>query len=159
MIPQLAGLGAMILWSRSSDRNLERRYHAAIPVLLAGVALFLMAATRSPWLILPLVSILSAGVYCYAGPFWALPTEFLAGFSAAAGIALINSIGNLAGFVGPYLIGFISERTGALGGFAAAGVPLIVSAVLLVRLPKTGASRLGCHTTRSESGRVMRQIG
>jgi D-galactonate transporter len=136
MMPQLAGLGAMILWSRSSDHTMERRYHAAIPVLLGGLALFLMTTTRSPWLLLPLVSILAAGVYCYAGPFWALPTEFLAGFSAAAGIALINSIANLAGFVGPYLIGFISERAGTLGGFAAAGVPMIVSAVLLIRLPK-----------------------
>jgi ACS family tartrate transporter-like MFS transporter len=93
MMPQLAGLGAMILWSRNSDRSMERRCHAAIPVLLGGLALFLITTTRSPWLLLPLVSILAAGVYCYAGPFWALPTEFLAGFSAAAGIALINSMG------------------------------------------------------------------
>jgi MFS family permease len=136
MIPQLAGLGAMIVWSRSSDRSLERRYHAAIPVLMAGLALTLIGRAGSPWLLLALVSILAAGVYCYAGPFWALPNEFLAGYSAAAGIALINSIGNLGGFAGPYLIGFISERTGSLGGFAAAAVPMILSAVLLMRLPK-----------------------
>ena len=155
MIPQIVGLGAMVLWSRSSDRSMERRYHAAIPVLLAGLALLLMTATRSPWLILVLVSILSAGVYCYAAPFWALPTEFLAGFSAAAGIALINSIGNLAGFVGPYLIGFISERTDALGGFAVAGAPLIVSTVLLIRLPKRSPSKPGCESPQFGSARVM----
>jgi ACS family tartrate transporter-like MFS transporter len=147
MFPQLAGLGAMILWSRSSDRSME----------LGGLALFLMTATRSPWFLLPLVSILAAGVYCYNAPFWALPMEFLTGFSAAAGIALINSIGNLAGFVGPYLIGFISERAGTLGGFAAAGVPMIVSAVLLICLPKRGPSGRGYETAHSKSARVTGQ--
>ncbi len=88
-----------------------------------------------------LVSLLAAGVYSYAGPFWTLPNEFLAGFSAAARIALISSIGNLAGFVGPSFIGFISQRTGSIGGFAAAAGPPIFSAIVLVLLPRKPTSR------------------
>jgi MFS transporter, ACS family, tartrate transporter len=61
-----------------------------------------------------LLCLLAAGVYSVIGPFWALPSEFLTGFSAAAGIALINSVGNLGGFVGPYMIGAIAMRTGNL---------------------------------------------
>jgi len=141
MLPHLVGLGAMIVWSRSSDRSLERRYHAAIPVLLAGLALVVMGRTHSPMLLLALVSLLAAGIYCYTGPFWTLPSQFLTGFSAAAGIALINSIGNLAGFVGPSLIGLISQRTGTLTGFGAVALPVIFSGVLLVLLPKRARSK------------------
>jgi ACS family tartrate transporter-like MFS transporter len=150
MLPHLVGLAAMIAWSRNSDRTLERRYHAAIPPLLAGVALVVMSRTHSALLLLVLVSILAAGIYSYTGPFWTLPNEFLTGFSAAAGIALINSIGNLGGFAGPYLIGFISERTGTLAGFAAAGVPLMVSAAMLMRLPKRALSNQPPGTPPSE---------
>jgi hypothetical protein len=68
-------------------------------------------------------------------PFWALPDEFLAGFSAAAGIALINSLGNVGGFVGPYKIGAIAIRTGNLyAGLALAAIPLFMSATLVLLL-------------------------
>ena len=71
------------------------------------------------------------------GPFWTLPSEFLTGFSAAAGIALINSVGNLGGLVGPYVIGTIAMRTGHLyAGLAIAGVPLFISATLVLLLPR-----------------------
>lgn len=109
MIPNLVGLLGMIIVSRSSDRTGERRYHAAIPLILGGAALVLLSATRSPFFQLALLSVLAVGVYGYVGPFWALPSEFLTGFSAAAGIGLINSVGNLGGFVGPWAIGAISS--------------------------------------------------
>jgi ACS family tartrate transporter-like MFS transporter len=141
MIPHLVGLIAMVLVARSSDRRLERRYHAGVPLFLAGVALLFMTSTHSPYLLLVLLSVL-AGIYSYFGPFWALPSEFLSGFSAAAGIALINSIGNLAGFFGPYLIGFVGARTGSLyHGFALAGIPLILAAVFLLFLPRNAGVR------------------
>lgn len=75
------------------------------------------------------------------GPFFSLPSEFLTGFSAASGIALINSVTNLGGFVGLYAFGAVSQRTGSLyGGLALAGVSLFVSATLLLLLPKKGRS-------------------
>jgi MFS transporter, ACS family, tartrate transporter len=137
MIPHLVGLAAMIFVSRSSDRRLERRYHAAIPLIIAGCALALMDTTRSPVLLLTLLSLLAVGIYSYVGPFWALPNEFLAGSSAAVGIALINSVGNLGGFVGPWAIGAMATWTGSIyRGLALVGIPLLVSATLLLRLPR-----------------------
>ena len=136
-IPNLVGLAAMILVSRSSDRTLERRYHVAIPAITAGIALALLGTTRSPFYSVTLLTFLAVGVYSFFGPFWALPSEFLTGFSAAAGIALINSLGNLSQLVGPYMIGGIAMRTGNLyAGLAIAGVPLFISAALVLLLPK-----------------------
>jgi len=136
-IPSVVGLAAMILVSRSSDRRLERRYHVAIPAIIAGLALALLGATRSPFYSVILLSLLAAGVYSFYGPFWALSSEFLTGFSAAAGIALINSIGNLGGFAGPAMIGAIAMKTGNLyAGLALAGVSLFISAMLVLVLPR-----------------------
>jgi ACS family tartrate transporter-like MFS transporter len=145
-IPSLVGLAAMILVSRSSDRRLERRLHVAIPAIVAGVALALLGTTRSPFYSVILLSLLAVGVYSFYGPFWALPSEFLTGFSAAAGIALINSVGNLGGFAGPYMIGAITMRTGNLyAGFSLAGVALFMSAGLVWLLPRTARSAaMGC---------------
>ncbi len=137
MIPHLVGILAMVVVSRSSDRLLERRYHAAIPALVGGVALLLMGPFHSPLFLVALLSLLAAGVYSVVGPFWALPGEFLTGFSAAAGIGLINSVANLGGFVGPYAIGVMSGWTGGIYvGLALAGIPLLLSATLLCLLPR-----------------------
>jgi sugar phosphate permease len=138
MIPSLVGLAAMILISRSSDRTLERRYHVAIPAITGGVALVLLGAAHSTFLAVVLLSFVAIGVYGFFGPFWALPSGFLTGFSAAAGLALINSAGNLAGFVGPYAIGAISKTTGSLyAGLALAGVLMFAAAILVLLLPKS----------------------
>jgi MFS transporter, ACS family, tartrate transporter len=136
-IPSLVGLVAMIGVSRSSDRMLERRYHVAIPAIVAGTALVLLGTTRSPVYSVLLLSLLGIGAYSFLAPFWAFPNEFLTGFSAAAGIALINSVGNLGGLAGPYLIGAIAVRTGNIyAGLAIAGVALFVSATLVLLLPR-----------------------
>jgi MFS transporter, ACS family, tartrate transporter len=135
-IPNLVGLAVMILVSRSSDRTLERRYHVAIPAIMAGTALVLLGTTRSPFNSVALLCLLAAGLYSSFGPFWALPSEFLTGYSAAAGIALINSVGNLGGFAGPYMIGRIATRTGnPYAGLAIAGVALFISTTLVLLLP------------------------
>jgi ACS family tartrate transporter-like MFS transporter len=136
-IPNLVGLAAMIFVSRSSDRTLERRYHVAIPAIMAGIALALLGTTRSPFYSVTLLTFLAVGVYSLLGPFWALPSEFLTGFSAAAGIALVNSVGNLSQLAGPYMIGAIAMRTGNLyAGLAIVGVPLFISAILVLLLPR-----------------------
>jgi len=137
MIPHLVGLLVMVLVSRSSDRKLERRYHAAIPAVVGGIALLLLGTTNSPVFSIVLLSFMALGIYSFYGPFYSLPSEFLTGFSAASGIALISSVANLGGFVGPYAIGAINGRTGSLyGGLVAVGVSLFVSAMLLLVLPK-----------------------
>jgi MFS transporter, ACS family, tartrate transporter len=137
MIPYLTALLAMILVSRSSDRKLERRYHAAIPLTIGGIALLLLGTAASPWSSIALLSFVAMGIYSYVGPFWTLPSEFLTGYSAASGIALINSIASLGGFVGPYAIGATSDRTGSLyGGLAVAALSLFLSATLVLLLPR-----------------------
>ena len=137
MIPSLVALPAMILVSRSSDCKLERRFHVAIPAVTAGIALALLGTARSPFYSVTFLTLLAVGAYSVYGPFWALPSEFLTGFSAAAGIALINSVGNLSQFAAPYLIGSIAMRTGSLyAGLAIAAVPLFIAATLVLLLPK-----------------------
>jgi MFS transporter, ACS family, tartrate transporter len=137
VIPSFVGLVAMIAVSRSSDRTLERRYHVAISALFASTALLLLGTTSSQFFSVTLLCLLTAGVYSYIGPFWALPSEFLTGYSAAAGIALINSAGNLGGLVGPLAIGMVIQRSGALAtGLAFAAVPVLVAAALVLLLPR-----------------------
>ena len=136
MVPHLAGLAAMILVSRSSDRRRERRYHSAIPIIIGGMALVMLGTTRSPLLSITLWSFVAMGIYSFFGPFFSIPSKFLAGFSAASGIALINSVGGLGGFVGPSAIGALAHGTrGIYGGLALAGISLFVSATLVLLLP------------------------
>jgi ACS family tartrate transporter-like MFS transporter len=137
MIPYVVGLLAMVMVSRSSDRHMERKYHAAIPAAIAGIALVSMGATHSAFSSIFLLCCASLGIYSVYGPLWSLPSEFLTGFAAASGIALMSSIANLGGFAGPYMVGIVSQRTGSLfGGLALTGVSLFVSATLALLLPK-----------------------
>src|SRR5450631_2188770 len=136
MIPYLAGLLAMVLVSRNSDRTMERRYHVAIPAAVAGIALVSLGATHSTFSSIFFLCFASVGIYSVYGPFYSLPCEFLTGFAAASGIALISSVANLGGFAGPYAIGVISQRTGSLyAGLALTGVSLFVCAALASLLP------------------------
>ena len=141
MIPSFTALMGMVLVSRSSDRKLERRYHAAIPAIVGGVALLLLGTTHSTFFTIALLSFGAVGIYSFYGPYYSLPCEFLTGFAAASGIALINSFAHLGGFIGPSAVGLITQRTGSLyGGLALAGASLFVSAAFVLLLP-TGAGR------------------
>jgi MFS transporter, ACS family, tartrate transporter len=143
MIPHLAGLAAMILVSRRSDRRLERRFHAAIPLFFAGAALLLLGTTNSPALSIVLWSFVAMGIYSFFGPFFSIPSAFLTGFSAASGIALINAIGSLGGFAGPSVIGSLASGTRSIyAGLALAGISLFVSAALVLLLPEKAARRI-----------------
>jgi len=134
-IPHICGLIAMLMLSRHSDRTQERRWHAAIPAILGGVALLMVGRATSSALSIALLALMAIGVDSFFGPFWTLPGKFLTGVAAASGIALINSVGNLGGFVGPYVIGAVSRRTGGTsGGLAFVGVSMMVSAMLVLLL-------------------------
>jgi ACS family tartrate transporter-like MFS transporter len=153
MIPYVVGLIAMILVARSSDRRLERRYHAAIPATIAAMSLVSLGATAttSVFISVLLWCLVAFGIYSLYGPFWSLPNEFLTGFSAAAGIALINSFGNLGGFVGPYAIGAINKQTGSFrGGLEFAGVSLFISAMLILALRKRTEQQVTATESASE---------
>jgi MFS transporter, ACS family, tartrate transporter len=145
MVPYAIATVAMVAWSRHSDRTRERQLHSALPLLLAGVALAGTAATRDPFISMTLISAALAGLYAFKSPFWALPGLFLTPATAAISIAAINSIGNLGGFAGPYVLGVVKDWTGsALGGLLFLSALLFVSFLMtwLVRLKpsETGAS-------------------
>ncbi|HET6307940.1 MAG TPA: MFS transporter [Rhodopila sp.] len=125
----------MILWGRSSDRSGERVFHNALPLGWMALALVATFWAHSLWTLLPLLTLVLAGTYASKGPFWALSSEWLAAPVAAAGLAQINALGNLSGFVCNYLIGWIKDETGSfplaimpIAALAAAGT----MAVLLV---------------------------
>jgi MFS family permease len=148
MIPNLLGLIAMVVASRHSDRTLERRYHLATLGALAGIAFLLLGVPRSPFFSVVLFSAVAVGAYSFLPIFFSLPGEFLTGFSAAAGIAVVTSVANFGGFVGPYTVGLIRQRTGSFySGLICAGISFLVSTSLAFLLPKralpTAGERLG----------------
>ena len=126
-IPYLFAAIAMVLWGRRSDRTGERRWHIALPLLLAGAA-FAWSAYSGPLLpTMIALTLATLGFYAAFGPFWSLPTALLTGTGAAAGIALVNSMGNAAGFAGPYIVGVLKQSTGS---FSAALLFLAVALAL-----------------------------
>ncbi len=127
-VPYTGAVAAMILFSRSADRRRERRWHTAIPMLIGalGLTLSAIAGTHTVAAMICL-TIAAGGVLTCAPLFWSLPTALLGGTAAAAGIAAINSIGNLAGFASPYVVGWLKDVTHS----TAAGM-YAVSAVLVV---------------------------
>ncbi|MFF1353402.1 MFS transporter [Streptomyces sp. NPDC058297] len=126
-VPFLAALVAMNLFGRSADKRRERRWHLVVPSLMGAVG-FSLAASWSGSTVLSLIalSFAAAGVLTCAPLFWSLPTAFLGGAAAAAGLAVINSVGNLAGFVSPYMIGALKDATGSTS------IPMYVLALSLV---------------------------
>ncbi len=111
-IPYLFGTIAMILWARHSDATRERVKHVGAPLLLTAAALATSSYIADPTMTMIVLTVAAIGVFCTFAVFWTLPTAWLSGTAAAGAIALINSIGNLAGFGGPYLIGWVKEATG-----------------------------------------------
>jgi D-galactonate transporter len=126
-VPYLFGTVAMILWARHSDASRERVFHVGAPLLLTAVALGICGYVTDPMTTMVVLTVAAIGVFCTFGVFWTLPTAWLSGTAAAGAIALINSIGNLAGFAGPYLIGWVKETTGSTstGLFVLAALPLL----------------------------------
>jgi ACS family tartrate transporter-like MFS transporter len=127
MIPYAFATVAMVAWSVHSDRTGERQLHSALPLLLAAISLGATALTRGAVPSILLICVALAGLYAFKSPFWSLPGLFLTRSTAAISIAAINSIGNLGGFAGPYLIGV---ARGWAGGQA--GGLLFLSALLLI---------------------------
>jgi MFS transporter, ACS family, tartrate transporter len=114
--PYVIGLIGMVWWGRRSDRMAERRFHAALPLFLAAAGIAVSTALDDPTLKMLSLCVAGFGIFACLPVFWTLPTAFLSGAAAAAGIAVINSIGNLAGFAGPFAMGWIKDHTGSYAG-------------------------------------------
>jgi ACS family tartrate transporter-like MFS transporter len=132
-LPYAAAMVAMVLWSRHSDRTGERHLHAAGACLLNFAGLAVCAFLHDPVLMMVAIILGQMGQSAIAPTFWTLPTAMLSGTAAAGGIALINAVGNLGGFLGPTLMGSIRDATGSfsLGLLAIATGGLVAGVVLL----------------------------
>jgi len=138
-IPYCVGLIAILLVGWSSDRTKERRWHTALSIVAASAGLLLAVIWRDRFaLSVAMFCIAAAGIYAYLPGFWSLPTSFLSGTAAAASIGLINSVGNLGGYAGPYVVGYLSTLTGSfLGGVLYLSLSALVAAVLVLSIRAT----------------------
>jgi len=142
-IPFVCAIVAMNLFGRSADRRQERRWHLIVPALMGAIGFTVAASyTQNTVVSLAFLSLAAAGVLTCAPLFWSLPTAFLSGTAAAAGIAAINSVGNLAGFASPYLIGYLKDLTGStqIGMYVLAGA-LVLGAIGVWLTPKQLVNR------------------
>jgi ACS family tartrate transporter-like MFS transporter len=140
MIPYLCGAISMVVWGFLSDRMGERRWNLTLACTVATAGLIIAGlSTGTAWSVVGM-SIAAIGLYGSKGPFWSMPPMFLTGMAAAAGIAWINSLGNLGGFFGPTIVGWVRNTTGSYAGglYALAGFALLAAVV----------SALWLHTPR-----------
>ncbi|MSR14327.1 MAG: MFS transporter [Gammaproteobacteria bacterium] len=134
-LPYVAAAAGMVLIGISSDRRGERFLHVAIPSSIGALGFIASAYIVSPVVGLIALTVAAVGDYGTRGPFWALPGRFLSGTAAAAGIALINTMGALGGFVGPYAVGYLKTLTGSFEiGLLFLAVLLLVGALGTLRL-------------------------
>ncbi|OZD09751.1 MFS transporter [Rhodococcus sp. 06-221-2] len=148
-VPFAVGALAMVLWSRHSDRTGERTWHVAIPTLIGAVSILVALYMDSPFTTMIAVTVNAVGVFCALPVFWYLPSAFLTGAGAAAGIAIINSVGNLSGFGAPYVTGWLLDATGnAKAGLWVVGGVMMLAVGLVLALHR----RTVDHSTSSDAG-------
>jgi ACS family tartrate transporter-like MFS transporter len=149
MIPYLCGCVSMIVWGWISDRMGERRWNLFGACILSAAGLIIAGMTVGTYWSLIGMSMAAAGFYGSKGMFWSMPPMFLTGMAAATGIAWINSLGNLGGFFGPSIVGWVKDETGSFAGglYALAGFALMsaVVAALWLHIPRrtVAAPQLG----------------
>jgi ACS family tartrate transporter-like MFS transporter len=133
-IPYVAATIGLVVVGASSDRMRERRWHVAVPCLIGAAGFVLtVIAPQNLAVSLATLSIAAFGIWGTLGPFWTLPTAFLRGSAAAGGIALVNSVGNVGGFVGPNLVAWVHEQSGGFhaGLLTLAGILVLGAAIVL----------------------------
>ncbi|MGY3120488.1 cyanate permease [Bradyrhizobium sp. S3.14.4] len=133
-LPFIFGAAGMVLLGRHSDRTMERKGHVAAALLMAAVGIGVAGLVSNSVLVMALLCFAQIGVSAVPPMFWPLPASFLTGASAAAGIAAINSLGNLSGFAGPYAMGYLKDLTGSFtaGLLLLAGCALVGAVVVVL---------------------------
>ena len=143
-IPYVIGVIGLICWGHSSDRHKERRWHLIVAATVAAIGLAGTAFfTGSAWA-LATMSVAAVGLYGSRPSFWPMPSLFLTGAAAAVGIALINSIGNLGGYVGPFIVGWIKQSTDSfeMGVYFLAGCAFTSALITFFATRATGAKNV-----------------
>jgi ACS family tartrate transporter-like MFS transporter len=127
----------MVWWGNHSDQSGDRKWHLAIAALVGSAGLAAAGLFADPMMSFVALCVAAVGIWSMFGVFWALPADFLGGTAAASGFALINSIGTLGGFLGPFLVGFVRERTGTFAAsLLVVAAFVLVAAVISALLPK-----------------------
>jgi MFS transporter, ACS family, tartrate transporter len=161
-IPYICGAVAMMLWARLSDKGGERSWFVASALLVGAVALVVCGYATSSALI-SMLALCGAvvGIMCYQSTFWPIPSSFLTGSAAAGGIAMIVSIGNLGGFVGPYLIGVIRQTTDSFSWALISLAAFLTLAAILIRVVGVSLQRqVGAAVSRtSPTANLSKGIG
>jgi D-galactonate transporter len=136
-IPYSVSVVVMLLVAKSADRSGERRWHVAIPGFVGAIGLAMSVVwSKDPVLAVAALTVGLSGIMATLPLFWSLPTAFLAGTGAAAGIALINSLGNLSGFASPYAVGWLKDATGSTDtGVYLLACGMVVGALLTLSVP------------------------
>jgi MFS transporter, ACS family, tartrate transporter len=142
-LPYAALFLAMLFNGWHSDRSRERYWHCAVPVLIVTVGfLGLLAGPSSVPILLLLLTMVTLG-NAYLPAFWAIPTEILSESVAAASVGMINAIGSIAGFAGPYLFGYVNTKSGSFAyGLMLVSVATVAGAALIVRIPRIAGARV-----------------
>lgn len=143
-LPMAVALVAQVIVGNSSSRTGEKRWHVAGCMFLGAVGLICAPFITNSLLNLFFICLTAVGVYAAMGTWWSVPTTFLSGAAAAGATALINSIANLGGYLGPFMLGVIKQNTGStdLGYFALGGM-LVISGLVMLTLPKKTAVEIG----------------
>jgi MFS transporter, ACS family, tartrate transporter len=137
MIPMALSLAVMVALGFSSSRTGEKRWHGAVPVLIGAVGIGIGAFITDPVLNFAFVCLTAIGVYGAFGVWWSYPTTFLSGAAAAGAVGLINSFGNIGGYVGPYLTGYVKSLTGSFSyAYVYLAFSLAVAGTLMLTLRK-----------------------
>jgi MFS family permease len=139
-VPYLAGFVALQLNGWHSDRTMERRWHVAAPLFLGVAALLVLAAVHASTAVaVGLFSLVGISVIALLSPFWAMPTELLSESGAAASVGRINCLGSLAGFLGPFALGYLHKRTGSFTpGLLVMVAAMAAGGLLVLFVPEAG---------------------
>ncbi len=149
-IPYVCAITVMIFIAKQSDAVQERRYHTAIPIGIGFFGLLGLTYTDNLLVSMVLLCVCQAAIYSFVGTFWTLPNMYLSEVNAAIGIAIINSFGNLGGFFGPYMVGFLKDVTGSTNaGMVFLSSFALLGAVLVLAIPKKEAAAESLKTSVS----------
>ncbi|BCQ27336.1 MFS transporter (plasmid) [Caballeronia sp. NK8] len=141
-VPYLPAAFALFLWSRDATKRGVRSWHIGVPALVGALSVPLAMQMNSPAATIAVITVTACAIFSALPNFWALPARFLSGAAAAAGIALINTVGNLAGFVAPYITGMAKDATGSYQlPMLIVGAMMLMSAALAFAIGRTSQER------------------